>query len=179
MRIVSRAEEFDAAAKRLRAYRHSLHPPTPDSLRAEIAAEDREWDSIYQKFIENQEKQLNDLFERHKVQREKCDLKWGTSIKLDRMRKREQILALSKRFKEAAEMKERGDALQLKLALQALGEHQRDEIQVLGERRQQGIAFIEVERGKTATRLNRLIAHAERKRVRVGESRERSVRRHI
>jgi hypothetical protein len=77
------------------------------------------------------------------------------------MRRREQALALEKRFREAALLKERADGLQARLALQALGDRQRDEVQQFEDRRQQGLAFIDAERRKARWRIERLMGRAD------------------
>jgi hypothetical protein len=158
-----RAESLDFAAKRVRGYRHSLETPTADSLRSEIRAEDRDWDTVFSHFVEEQERLRTELSARHSAEREQCEARWGTSVALDKMRKREQGLALAKRFKEAAEMKEQADALQMKLAMDTLLERQRDEMQEFEERKRQGFAFIEGERAKGKRRLMKMAERMERK----------------
>jgi hypothetical protein len=72
-------------------------------------------------------------------------------------------LALARKFKEAGEVKEKADALQLKLAMQTLLQRQKDEEIELEERKQQGFAFIETERAKTRKRLMRLMGRGEKR----------------
>jgi hypothetical protein len=155
-----RAARLDFAAKRVRGHGRSLAPPTADGLRAE----DRDWGAVFSGFVEEQERAA--LARRHAAKREQCEMRCGTSVALETMRKREQTLAVSKHFREAAEMKERADALQLKLAMQTLIDRQRDEIQEFEERKQQGFAFIESERAKARRRLPRLADRADRPRRR-------------
>jgi hypothetical protein len=158
-----RAEAINYAAKRIRGYRYSLDRPTGDSLRAELRAEERDWDSLFSVFVEDLERERAELASRHASERDQCEMRWGTSVALDKMRKREQTLAVSKRFREAADVKERADALQLKLAVQTLMDRQRDEIQEFEDRKQQGFAFIESERAKARRRLLRLAERTEKR----------------
>jgi hypothetical protein len=146
---------------------------TVDELEDEIANEAGEWDRVFTAFMAFQEARQAQMRERHRLERAKNDLKWGSSLEVERLRKREQSLALEKRFKEAADFKARADALQVELAQKTLADRQRNETRVFQEHQQKGIAFIEAEREKIRKELKEQIkfeTSRERRTRRLGKS---------
>jgi hypothetical protein len=157
-----RAARLDAAVARLREFRYALAPPTVEDLRGDIAEEDRDWDCIGTQFLRAQEEQRAALVERQRRERAECEVKWQTSLALEKVRKTEQGLAIEKNFSAAASLKEKADLMQTRLAMQALAAQQRGEMDGFEHGRQQGIAFIEAEREKAKAGIERRIRRREK-----------------
>jgi hypothetical protein len=152
------AEVLDAAARQLWAHRRSLAPPTADDLQLELQNENSQWNVVYRQFIDSQDVLRQELLIRQRAERRTCEMSGVRSLELDRLRKREKELALAKRFREARDVKDRADDLQMKLAMAALLDRQREQIRAFDELHQQVMAFIDSERGKSRKRLMKGIA---------------------
>jgi hypothetical protein len=103
-----------------------------------------------------------ELLIRQRAERRTCDMAGGQSLELDLLRRREKALALEKRFREARDVKDRADDLQMRVAMAALLDRQRDDLRAFDEHHQQAMAFIDGERRKSRRRVLMGIANIER-----------------